>query len=55
MPREKSIPRRTNMIVASSYNNTSDNHELLGAHQEQAPVTQAAMLNAGSLSTMLPY
>jgi hypothetical protein len=54
MPREKSIAHRTDRITASFSSNASDDHESLGADQEQAPETQAATLDAGSSNAMLP-
>jgi hypothetical protein len=54
MPREKSIARHTNMIVASSSSSASDDHKSLGANQEHAPKTLTATLDAGSSSVMSP-
>ena len=54
MSRAKSIACCTNKIVASSSSNASEDHESLGADLEQKPETQAATLDAGLSSIMLP-
>jgi hypothetical protein len=55
MPREKSIARLTNRITTSSSSSASNDHESLGADQEQAPETHASTHNAGSSSAMPPH
>jgi hypothetical protein len=54
MSREKSIAHRIDRITTSSSSNAPDDHESLGADQEQAFETQVATLDAGSSSAMLP-
>jgi hypothetical protein len=54
MSREKSIAHRIDRITTSSSSNAPNDHESLGADQEQAFETQVATLDAGSSSAMLP-
>jgi hypothetical protein len=54
MPREKSIAHRIDRITTSSSSNAPNDHESLGADQEQAFETPVATLDAGSSSAMLP-
>jgi phage gpG-like protein len=50
MPRGKSIACREDKITSNSSSSDADNHELLGANQEQASTH-----NTGSLSAMLQH
>jgi len=52
MPRRKPIVHCMNKTTASSSCSTSDDYDSLNADQEQTPETQAATLDASSLSTM---
>jgi len=53
--KKMSLVSNTNMIVASSSSNTSDDHELPGADHDQAPEAQAPSFDICSLSAMPPY
>ena len=55
MPKGKSIAYCMDSITANSSRNDSDDHDSLGADQQQALETQVAMLEMGSLSALLPY
>ena len=54
MHREKSITRHTDRITTSFSSSASNDHESLGADQEQAPKTHASTHNVSSSSVMLP-
>ena len=53
MFREKLIACLMNRIAASSFSNDSNDHELLGADQEQTPQTQASTHDMSSSSAIL--
>jgi hypothetical protein len=53
MFRGKSIARHEDMIATSSSSSGANDHESLGANQEQSPKARAFTYNMGSLSAML--
>jgi hypothetical protein len=53
MFRGKSIARREDMIATSSSSSGANDHESLGANQEQTPKARAFTYDMGSLSAML--
>jgi hypothetical protein len=55
MPKKKSVVHHLDNIVASSFNNTSDDHESLGANYDQALEAHTTSLDAGLLRAMPPH
>jgi len=55
MPKKKSVVHHLDMIVASSFNNTSDDHESLGANHNQTLEAHATSLDAGLSRVMSPH
>jgi len=52
MPREKSIARYEHKIITNSFNSHNNNHESLGADQEEAFEAHALTHNVASSTVM---
>lgn len=55
MPKKKSVVHHLDIIVASSFNNTSDDHESLSANHNQTFEANVTSLDVGLSRAMSPH